>query len=131
MTMRVARHDCFDRWVMEFTGSGPAPGWSVTPYGASTFLVDPSGEPLSPPLEGTASLDVAFGAWYDGTPLDQSAYAGPLVLRPGDTTEILEVRLISGFEGISHAAIGLAEPRPYKVAWLTDPIRLVIDVSTA
>ncbi|MDN4477402.1 hypothetical protein QQX10_08710 [Demequina sp. SYSU T00039] len=127
-TMRLGTHDCYDRWVLEFAGATAAPGWSVTPYEASTFTLDPSGEELTPALAGAASLDVAFGAWVDGTPLGEDAYTGPMTLAGGGA--ILEARILGGFEGISHVGIGLDQARPYRVTWLEDPVRLVVDVFT-
>ncbi len=127
--MRVGRHDCYDRWVFEFAGDGGEPGWSVTPHDASAFVVDPSGEMLAPVLFGTASLEVSFGAWYDGTPLGEDPYlgvSGTGLLGGG----ITEARILSGFEGITQVGIGLDEVRPYRVFWLDDPGRLVIDVFT-
>ncbi|MDN4490696.1 hypothetical protein QQX13_07605 [Demequina sp. SYSU T00068] len=127
-TMRLGTHDCYDRWVLDFAGATAAPGWSVTPVEASTFTLDPSGEELSPALAGTASLDVAFGAWVDGTPLGEDPYTGPTTL--SGTGAIREARILGGFEGISHVGIGLDRSRPYRVTWLEDPVRLVVDVFT-
>lgn len=129
-TMRVGTHGCYDRWVFEFEGTADMPGWSVTPYPASTFLGDPSGELIDPPLAGTASLDVAFAAWYDGAPIGEATYSGPRDLLTPDLPAIKEARIVGGFEGISHVGIGLDRARPYRVTWLTDPARLVIDVYT-
>jgi len=130
VTMRVGTHDCYDRWVFEFAGEGAMPGWSVTPHDASTFAADPVDEPFAPPLAGAASLDVAFAAWYDGTPLGEAPYAGDRVIVTDGFPAIAEARILTGFEGISHVGIGLDEPRPYRVTWLDDPGRLVVDVYT-
>lgn len=125
-TMRLGVHDCYERWVLEFDGRGEAPGWSVTPHTAVTFTVDPSGEALAPPLAGAASLEVRVGAWYDGTPLGESAYAGPMTLTGAGA--IREARIISGFEGMTQIGLGLDRTRPFRVTWLDDPARLVVDV---
>ncbi|WP_296665846.1 hypothetical protein [Demequina sp.] len=130
VTMRVGTHECYDRWVFEFDGPADMPGWSVTPHASSTFLGDPSGEPIAPPLAGTVSLDVMFAAWYDGTAIEQPTYAGPQQILTTDAPAIQEARIVSGFEGISQVGIGLDAARPYRVTWLTDPGRLVIDVYT-
>lgn len=130
VTMRVGVHDCYERWVLEFAGDGDAPGWSVTPHDGGTFALDPSDNPVDPPLAGDASLEVLVGAWYDGTPIDQPAYEGPLVLAPGDTSVIREVRILGAFEGVTQVGIGLRAERPYSVTWLDAPARLVIDVYT-
>ncbi len=128
-TMRVGTHACYDRWVFEFAGDADMPGWSVTPHDASTFLGDPSGEPIEP-LAGTASLEIMFAAWYDGTPIDQPAYAGPSDIASDALPAIKEARILSGFEGITQVGIGLDAAHPYRVTWLTDPGRLVVDVFT-
>lgn len=130
VTMRVATHPCYDRWVFEFAGTAAMPGWSVTPHDGPTFLADASGEAVSPPLAGTASLDVAFAAWYDGTVIDHDPYAGPKRIGGGAGHVIAEARILGAFEGITHVGIGLDAARPYRVTWLTNPARLVIDVYT-
>ncbi|WP_062465155.1 AMIN-like domain-containing (lipo)protein [Demequina soli] len=130
VTMRVGTHDCYDRWVFELTGPGSMPGWSVTPIAASTFPGDGSGEDFSPDLQGGASLDVAFGAWFDGSRIDHAPYKGPRQILTGAFPAIQEARIVGAFEGITHVGIGLDKARPYKVTWLTDPKRLVIDIFT-
>ncbi len=129
VTMRVGTHECYDRWVLEFKGRGGMPGWSVTPHEASTFAVDGSGEDLSPALAGSASLEVRFGAWYDGTALERAPYDGPMRVLTGGFVAIQEARIVGAFEGISQVGIGLDELRPYRVRWLEDPARLVVDVA--
>lgn len=125
--MRVGTHDCYDRWVFEFAGEGEMPGWSVTVHDSNTFAADASGEDIEP-LAGEAALEVAFGAWYDGTPIDQDAYAGQMEILTDGFPAIQEARIVSGYEGMSQVGIGLDEVRPYRVTWLSDPNRLVIDV---
>ena len=39
-------------------------------------------------------------------------------------------RIVGAFEGITQVGLGLDRARPYRVAWLADPGRLVIDVFT-
>ncbi|MDN4476333.1 hypothetical protein QQX09_10745 [Demequina sp. SYSU T00192] len=129
VTMRVGTHECYDRWVFELTGDGGMPGWSVTPHAASVFAVDGSGEDLSPALAGDASLEVGFGAWYDGTPLDRAPYGGPMRVLTGGFVAIQEARIVGAFEGITQVGIGLDELRPYRVMWLEGPPRLVVDVA--
>nr|WP_156160822.1 hypothetical protein [Demequina maris] len=129
VTMRVGTHECYDRWVMEFAGKGAMPGWSVTPHAASVFAVDGSGEDLSPALAGNASLEVSFGAWYDGTPLEKAPYEGPKTVMTGGFVAIQEARIVGAFEGITQVGIGLDTLRPYRVMWLEGPPRLVVDVA--
>ncbi len=130
VTMRIGRHECYDRWVLELDGPGAMPGWSVTPYAASTFALDGSGEDLAPALAGSASLDIAIGAWVDGEAIDAPSYAGPRQVLGAPEGAIREARLLSGFEGITHVGLGLDRARPYRVTWLTSPPRLVVDVAS-
>ncbi len=127
VTQRVGVHECYDRWVLEFAGDGE-PGWQVTPHDASTFATDASGEDLAPPLAGGASLEILVGAWYDGTAISQAGYAGPLSVTGSGA--IREARIVGAFEGITQVGLGLDEARPYRVTWLEDPPRLVVDVFT-
>ncbi|WP_439645404.1 AMIN-like domain-containing (lipo)protein [Demequina maris] len=129
VTMRVGTHECYDRWVMEFKGKGAMPGWSVTPHAASVFTVDGSGDDLSPALTGNASLEVSFGAWYDGTVLEKAPYEGPKTVMTGGFVAIQEARIVGAFEGITQVGIGLDSLRPYRVMWLEGPPRLVVDVA--
>ncbi len=128
-TMRVGTHDCYDRWVFEFAGDGDMPGWSVTPHDSNVFLGDPSGEDIEP-LAGNASLEVRFAAWPDGTPLGEDPFEDELQIVTSGFPAIKEARILSGFEGMTQAGIGLDRARPYRVTWLPDPGRLVIDVYT-
>lgn len=127
VTMRVGTHACYDRFVFEFDGDDDMPGWSVTPHDSPEFTADPSGEEIDP-LAGTASLDVAFAAWGDGTPLGEDPFEGELVILTDGFPVIQEARFLSAFEGITHIGIGLSGAQPYEVTWLEDPARLVIDV---
>lgn len=125
--MRVGTHDCYDRWVFEFDGDGDMPGWAVTPHDSNTFLGDPSGEDIEP-LAGSASLEVMFAAWPDGTPIGGDELEGDTEIVTDGFPAIQEARIISGFEGMTQVGIGLDKSRPYTVTWMEDPGRLVIDV---
>lgn len=131
VTMRVGGHECFDRFTFEFDGVGDMPGWRVIPVDGSVFALDPSDLPLDPPLAGTAALELDFAAWYDGSlTIDQPAFEGPDQLVDTGLEGIQEVRVLGAFEGLSQIGIGLDEARPYRVTWLEDPKRLVVDVYT-
>ena len=88
---------------------------------------DPKGTPI--PLAGQAYLRVVF----HGTsavcpqPLHQT-YPGPTVLTPY-YPELLTVSAAGDFEGVLSFGIGLAAQGGYHVFTLTNPDRLVIDVS--
>ncbi len=127
VTQRLGVHECYDRWVLEFAGEGE-PGWQVTPREARTFPQDASGEDLAPPLAGSASLEILVGAWVDGTAIDRPGYDGPRTLTGSGA--IREARMVGAFEGITQVGLGLDQARPYRVTWLEDPPRLVVDVYT-
>ncbi len=129
VTMRVGGHECYERFTFEFDGIGAMPGWAVAPHEGSQFNLDPSDLPLTPPLAGTAALELDFAAWYDGSlTIDEPAFAGPEQILPTGLEAIREVRILGAFEGISQIGIGLDKARPYRVTWLEEPKRLVVDV---
>lgn len=128
-SMRVGTHPCYDRVVVEFRGTGPVPQWRAV-Y-RSELVDDPSDQPVSPPLRGKVFLDVTFGAWDTGEPIGEPAFTGPKAFLPVGYPALREARMLGGFEGVSRVAMGLDEKLPYRVAWLKDPVRLVVDISTA
>lgn len=129
VTMRVGTHECYDRFTFEFDGVGDMPGWRVLPVAGSQFTLDPSDMLLTPPLAGTAALELDFAAWYDGSAaIDEPAFGGPEQILPTQPRAIEEVRILGAFEGLSQIGIGLDEARPYRVTWLEGPKRLVVDV---
>lgn len=126
--LRTGRQPCFDRVVLEFAGTGTQPGWRSTL--GSTLVNSETGGPVSPALRGSAFIDVVFGAWSTGEPLGQPA-SQPKQILPSGYPALREVRQLEAFEGVSRLGIGLDAPRPYRVTWLENPWRLVVDVYTA
>lgn len=131
VTMGVAEQECYETFTFEFDGPGDMPGWVVRPVAGSQFRLDPSDMLLDPPLAGTAALELVFAAWYDGSAaIDEPAFQGPEQILPTGLSAIQEVRIVSAFEGLSQLGIGLDQARPYRVTWVEDPKRLVLDVYT-
>lgn len=119
--VRAARHDGFDRIVLELAGTG-VPGWSVA-Y-ADEAVKDGSGEKVA--LGGDTVLDVyASGTTYP----ESGGYAGPRQLSPVDAGAIAEVHVVGWFEGYTQVLVGIDGDRvPFRVFALADPPRLVVDV---
>jgi hypothetical protein len=117
--LRVARHDGFDRAVVDLRGHRP---------GYQTFFVDklfydPSAQPV--PLKGKHKMYLVLrpaGAYAnDGDYL----YAGPQLVRPG-LPALKGIALTGSWEG--DMSFGFtSRTRPYRVFTLTDPTRVVID----
>jgi hypothetical protein len=127
-SMRVGAHPCFDRVVFEFRGDGPVPGWTAR-Y-VDVIRNEETGQPVEPPIQGTAYIDVHFGAWFTGEPLGQPPFEGPTRIVTTDFRGLREARVLGGFESISELGIGVDRVRPFRVIWLEDPVRLVIDIYT-
>lgn len=129
-SMRLGRHDCFERFVFEMAGSGEQPGWSV---GYQDPLTHPgSGEPVS--LRGDADLEIVVGVWtvndYEGRPDEWPPFTGPDDVVTSDFVAVKEARNLYAYEGITTIGLGLDEERPFQVGWLQSPPRLVVDIYT-
>lgn len=129
-SMRVGRHDCYERFVFEMTGSGDVPGWSVE-Y-TDPFIADPTGNVVE--LKGEASLQVIVRVWtvndFEGRPAEWPPFTGPDVIVTSGFVAIQEARTLYAFEGVTQIGLGLDEQRPFRVSWLDGPPRLVVDVYT-
>lgn len=125
--VRAASHDGYERVVFDFEGTG-TPGWSVRYVeeaiadesnqevdldGAFILMVSTSG--VTPPItDGELDLDQMARGFYDA----------------GQADLVQDVYVSGIFEGWSSALIGLDERAPFRVFTLTDPTRLVVDIST-
>lgn len=129
-SMRVGRHDCFERFVFEMAGSGGDPGWRVR-------YVDPltgqgSGEPIE--LLGSATIEILVGAMtvteFEGRPDEWPPFEGPDDIVTSGYAALLEARNLYGFEGTTQIGLGVDRVRPFRVSWLDGPPRLVVDIIT-
>jgi hypothetical protein len=128
MSVRVAEHDDYDRIVFEFAGrGGPAgvPDYEIK-SAARPIYKDPSGLPL------TISGDPVFGITLRGGTrmgLDGTAgYSGTTDFKTGYKT-LTELAEGGDFEAIATWYAGLTGTSCVHAAVLSDPARLVIDVS--
>ncbi|KQY98697.1 hypothetical protein ASD19_05585 [Microbacterium sp. Root53] len=123
--IRTGAHEpCFERVVIEFSGSGTLPGYRVE-YRDDPILDAPRGEPVD--VAGDATLVVSAGAWMPGP--DGAGYDGPAQLHPDNVSVIQELERIENFESQTSWAIGLDRERDFTVTTLEDPMRLVVDIS--
>ena len=122
--IRVAQHPAYDRVVFQFAGG--VPGYRVGYVTAVTH--DASGQPV--PLPGQANLQIVFnpasGTRQDGT----TAYTGPGTLTPFLPT-LLQVSSAGDFEGYLRFGVGLSGRSAFHAFTLTNPARVVIDVTHA
>jgi hypothetical protein len=121
--VRAGRHTGFDRVVFEFSGAVPEHRVRYV----DQLVQDGSGKPVS--VAGAADLEVVFhGANAhedDGTPT-----ISPRRFSTG-LPAVKEIAQIGDFEAVVTYGIGVDHKRPLKVSTLSNPSRLVIDVSTA
>lgn len=124
--VRVASHDGYDRVVVDFEGTG-TPGWLVR-------YVD---EPVADDSGTEVDLDGDFILRIDAsglsTPAADEFDVGQIASGFYDTSQadVVDDVYVSGiFEGWSGSLIGLDEQAPFRVFTLTEPTRLVVDVST-
>lgn len=123
---RVAHHDGFDRVVFDFEGTG-TPGWMVRYVdeavaddsgievdldGDAILRIDASG--LSTPATEDFDVDQVASGFYD----------------TGQADVVQDVYVSGVFEGWSGSLVGLDAQAPFRVFTLTEPTRLVVDVST-
>ena len=104
-TVRVHSNHRFDRFVIELRG--PLQQFDVRPQASSTFVLDPSGLPVT--LQGTAGLLLVLrGAQaHDG-------FRGPTDLTPGFPV-LREARQLGDFEGVVSWGLGLSHTACFRV----------------
>lgn len=116
--VRVGAHPGYDRFVIDF--SGAVPSYTVTPQANSQFTLTPKGATVT--REGTNGVLITV------QPINWTAYAGPMSLRP-EFTYLREARLVQNFEGVQQWGLGIAGVAAVRVFTLTAPARLVVDVT--
>lgn len=124
--VRSDHHDGFDRVVFEF--ENVAPGYAVK-YVARPVIEDGSGRVVE--VAGAAVLQVvmenASGADLLGENVRQT-YTGPNRISPANTTTVEEMVRVGDFEALLTWAVGTTGEKPFKVAVLASPPRLVVDI---
>jgi hypothetical protein len=117
--IRWARHDGYDRVVVDF--SSGIPSYDLTRQPTANFVQDPSGQPVA--LDGSAGVKLILRN-TDGSPS----------LAPDSKPEfpaLREVTQLGAFEGVLSYGMGLAAPTCDRVLELSGPPRLVIDFATS
>lgn len=135
--VRVGRHDCYDRVVLDI--NGPAEAGYLVHY-VPVVTADGSGEPI--PVAGTAALAVITHApplGFDDSghqPGTTFADLGDHLHTPTQLTgwrSLRAVRFAGYFEGQSTLALGVSRKLPFRVTTQldrTDQIRrIVIDIA--
>lgn len=120
--VRVAQNEGFDRLVLEFPDEH-LPGYEVG-YAAGPAAQCGSGEPVE--LAGTAVLLVRLVTAQAHDEQGRSALEERALLP--ELPAIREARLVCDFEGHIEWALGVAARTPFRVAELTRPTRLVVDI---
>ena len=116
--IRAATHEGFTRVVLEFSGEGTPGVWR----GAWTDEAVEQGRGLSIQVEGEAVLDLVI----DGTPMtaSENPYPSGTHTRTGD----LDVVSDGTFEDNTHVVIGAPTAREFQIGFLSNPVRMVIDI---
>ena len=116
--IRAATHEGFTRVVLEFSGKGTPGVWRA----AWTDEAVEQGRGLPIDVEGEAVLDLVI----DGTPMTASntPYPSGTHTRAGD----LDVVSDGTFEDNTHVVIGAPAARQFQIGFLSNPVRMVIDI---
>ena len=117
--VRVGTHPGYDRFVVQFAGTG-MPRWKLIPKSSAVFTLEPSG--ITVRLLGTAGVKLVLTP-ASGYP----TYHGPVDFRTG-FPQLREARRLEDFEGYFSWGLGLAHQSCKRVFTLTAPTRLVVDV---
>lgn len=123
------QHPAFDRVVLEFEGE-QRPEWRIA-YTDGPVRQDGSGHEVD--IAGNAFLELrvvpASGVDLQGQEARQT-YTGPDRIRL-DGAVVTEAVRTGDFEAHLSWALGAERRAPFAIAWLEDPMRLVVDVMDA
>jgi hypothetical protein len=108
----------YDRVTIQFANGQPALTNVTTQHG-TTFSAGAGGQTVTVNGNDGVLLTLSSG---DG----HTDYSGPTDLKT-DYPILLELRQVQDFEGTLQWAIGLSRPPCYRMFYLSDPARLVID----
>ena len=116
--IRAASHEGFTRVVLEFAGEGTPGVWRA----AWTDEAFEQGRGLPIQVEGGAVLELII----NGTPMtgSENRYPGGTHTRVGD----LDVVSDGTFEDNTHVIIGAPTARQFQIGFLSDPVRMVVDI---
>ena len=120
--LRTGSHGAYDRLTVEFANGMPG-DIEVSVHSGTAFTLSPSGMPTT--LKGSNGILVVIR----GSDLHTS-YSGSTDILTGYVA-LAEVKRIEDFEGVVQLGLGVNGPACYRVSFLTNPSRLVIDVQAA
>lgn len=120
--LRTGSHSGYERLTVEFQNGAPS-SIDFRPQSGTNFTQGASGQPVT--LAGKNGILVVI----HGADLHTS-YSGSTDLKTGYGS-LVEVRSVEDFEGTVQLALGINGPVCYTASILTNPMRLLIDVSTA
>ncbi|WP_112267832.1 AMIN-like domain-containing (lipo)protein [Lentzea terrae] len=123
MAIRAAHHPDYDRVVFEF--AGPLPAQRDVGY-VPELIGDPSGLPV--PVVGDAILQVRMAS-ASGHDENGNVTYGP-TRRTYPLPNVIQVVNSGDFEGVLTFGIGLARQTTVNTFTLTNPSRVVVDIST-
>ncbi|WP_099332585.1 AMIN-like domain-containing (lipo)protein [Actinomyces minihominis] len=120
--LRVGQHKGYDRVVIDLTGEGPV-GWEAR----YVDVVNSQGKGDPVDIPGTKFLQlVLVGTTIPVTDQELDDYYDDNDIESG---QVINAVYDSTFEGRSQFVIGTDKERPFHIFWLTDPLRVVIDIS--
>ena len=120
--LRTGSHTGYDRLTVEFQNGDPT-SIAVSSQSGARFTMGASGQPVT--LFGTNGVLVTIR----GADLHTS-YSGPTDIKTGYRT-LVEVRQVQDFEGVVQLGLGISAPVCYRVSFLENPARLVVDVRSS
>ena len=120
--LRTGTHPGYDRLTVQFQNGQPA-SIELRPQSGTTFTTSPKGDQVT--LVGKNGILVII----HGADLHAS-YSGSRDLKTGYVA-LVEVRQVEDFEGVVQLAMGVSGAACYRVFFLTNPDRLIIDIQAA
>ena len=121
LSVRTARHEEFDRVVLEL--EGPLPGVHVE-YVDRPVRACGSGDPV--PLPGDAWLEVRISPTNAHTESGRPTIADRR--RRTDLPVVIEIVRTCDFEAVVTWVLAVRSPEPFRLARFGDPWRIVVDV---
>ncbi|MDO5740825.1 MAG: AMIN domain-containing protein [Ornithinimicrobium sp.] len=121
--VRLGLQDGYDRVVLDMSGTGQA-GWIVK-YVEAPGL-DGSGDPVD--LVGDFTLQISAQGMAYPEPGNTAYDPGFLMVDGGELQQVTQVLRAAPFEGQVQVFIGTQTQAPFRVFWLSEPERLVIDI---
>jgi hypothetical protein len=120
--VRVGTHTGYDRITIEFKNGLPGQ-IEIKAQDNATFTQGASGQTVV--LQGSKGLLIILRG-TDG----HTDYSGATDFKTG-YQGLQEARQVEDFEGVVQWALGMSSPGCYRVTYLTNPDRLVIDVANS